>query len=67
MIPDDRECCANCRAFSKKAQECRRHAPTAVMVPTQSTLGKAGMSVLGLYPATREEDWCAEFLRKEDA
>lgn len=64
---DDRERCATCRAFSVKEQECRRHAPTPMMVPTQSALGKPGMATLGVWPAAREGDWCAEWVTRGDS
>lgn len=50
MTFDDRERCETCRAFDAKDQECRRHAPTAVMVPGVSALSQQPtMNVLGLW------------------
>lgn len=68
MTFDDRERCETCHAFDAKDQECRRHAPTAVMVPGVSALSQQPtMNVLGLWPSTRPDLWCLDYRAKENA
>jgi hypothetical protein len=49
--------CASCAAYCALAKECRAKSPQPVMVP--STTGD--MVVLGVWPATRPENWCLEW------
>lgn len=46
--------CVTCRWFAPLAKECRVLPPQPVMVQ-----GPGGQSaVLGIFPATREDNWC---------
>lgn len=50
--------CENCGAYSALTNECRRHAPLAVMVQHPSGQPAA----IGLFPATSKERWCGEWM-----
>lgn len=51
------ETCSTCKAFSSLTSECRRKAPTAVLIPT----GPGQAQVRGVYPATSKDGWCREW------
>lgn len=53
--------CGNCAAFSALTNECRRKAPTAVMI--QKPDGEPAS--IGVFPATSKDRWCGEWLAEE--
>lgn len=53
--------CGDCAAFSALTTECRRRAPTALPIPAAG--GKVG--VVGIFPQTKAESWCLDFLPSE--
>lgn len=62
------EKCGDCRFFDKQEKECRRNAPTAFVTPVPpSALVKGmapqggGMSIVGIWPSTRDVLWCGQF------
>lgn len=59
-----KDTCAGCKAYAPMSNECRRHAPVMVPVPQQDPVsGKLqGCGAFGLWPATRAESWCCEFI-----
>lgn len=53
--------CSDCAAFSALTKECRRHAPTATIVP-----GPEGKPlVIGLWPGTKPDNWCMEYVSEK--
>ena len=54
MIPG--QCCESCRFFSALANECRVRPPSPVVGNTP-----AGQIILGIFPATKKENWCGEW------
>jgi hypothetical protein len=50
--------CENCAAFYALKNECRRKSP--VPAPIQGPGGQIG--TLGMYPATKKNEWCCEWL-----
>lgn len=53
--------CETCAAFSALTSDCRRHAPTVLMV--QQKNGEPAR--MGVFPATQSGGWCAEWLDDE--
>jgi hypothetical protein len=49
--------CETCAAYSALAKECRAHAPQPVML--QGPNGQSG--VVGIFPASKPDNWCAEW------
>ena len=48
--------CKTCSAYSALTKECRAHAPEPMMIQNGTQTG-----VLGIFPGTRPEQWCAEW------
>ena len=63
------ESCGTCRHYSTKERECRRNPPTAFPVQRASALTgeTTTLSVLGIWPATRAENWCGEWEPRDRA
>jgi hypothetical protein len=57
-----RHTCSECRAYSPLTNQCRRHAPVMVPVPTPGAPPGTSLSAIGLYPATDKDGWCEEFV-----
>jgi hypothetical protein len=53
-----RDTCEGCKFFRPEspAGECRRHAPSVLLMPTQT-----GHTTIGCFPPTRPDNWCGEF------
>lgn len=49
--------CETCRYFNALRTQCRRHAPTAFVIP-----GNSGQPItLGTWPPTESSGWCGEY------
>ncbi len=48
--------CQDCKYFSALTSECRKNPPVPVMIA-----GRDGPHVLGMFPATRADQWCGAF------
>lgn len=55
------ESCDTCKAFAAisghGSSECRRKAPTAVVIP-----GPKGLQIMAAYPPTQKDGWCCEWV-----
>lgn len=64
MTRETAPCCGTCkfwsRAHAAEMGECRRHPPTAFVVPVQALTGP-GMAVRAGFPPTPEQAWCGEY------
>ena len=49
--------CETCAAYSALTKECRAHAPQPVVMTVPS--GENG--VMGIFPASKYDNWCAEW------
>ena len=62
------ERCGDCHFYEAKEKECRARPPTPFPFPGTNTLtGQTTLSVLGMWPATRPENWCGKFRPKASA
>lgn len=57
-----RDTCDSCKAFSPATRECRRHAPVMVPVQQQNLAGQQAMAAAGMWPATKPDNWCEEYI-----
>jgi hypothetical protein len=57
------ECCDFCRFFAREEQQCRKNAPTVIIVPgVRSAISQQqGMQSVGVYPPTNANSWCGQF------
>lgn len=61
------ERCGDCRWYHVKEKECRAHPPKAFVFPgSKSSLTgqQTGPAIVGIWPSTREGEWCGEFKAK---
>lgn len=59
--PDD-QVCMNCHFYEKRTSECRRHAPTVVMIQRgMNPGGYPNMVPVTRWPTTSPSAWCGEF------
>jgi hypothetical protein len=49
--------CETCRHFAALPKECRAKSPQPVMI--QGPMGQP--AVLGVFPATKSDNWCGEW------
>jgi hypothetical protein len=54
--------CSTCNAFQAISKECRAKTPTAAVV----SAGGGQITVLGVFPATKPENWCREWKSAEE-
>lgn len=58
--------CQNCAAYYALEHQCRRKAPTPFPVQEQQSAlgggGRVGLRMLGVWPPTQPQFWCAEWL-----
>lgn len=60
-------CCAKCLAFDALGSSCRRRAPVAVPMQGIDPVSRQAqlVGVSGVFPATKAENWCLDFVEEE--
>lgn len=55
--------CDGCKAYAPITRECRRHAPVMLPIPQMNAGNQVtGYGAIGLWPATKADNWCEEFI-----